>query len=67
MGISETEIHVWFERDRAFVELREISTKKSLVEFWDGAVGQAVEDGFLDPKDWHGSAFAYYNLAGGCP
>lgn len=65
MQFEDTEINLWFERDRAWVELREISTQKTLVEFWDGDVGEAVADGFLSPKDWHGSAWDYYVLMGG--
>jgi hypothetical protein len=56
---DDTEIHTWFERDRAHVELRDKVTEKTIVEWWDEAVSQVVEDGFLTPKNWHGSAFNY--------
>lgn len=55
----ETEIHTWFERDRAHVELRNAATGNTIVEWWDGAVREAIEDGFLDPRDYHGSALEY--------
>lgn len=56
---SDTEIHTWFERDRSHVELREKSTDRTLVEWWDEDVTQAIEDGFLKPRDFHGSAYEY--------
>lgn len=31
----------------------------TIVEFWDEDVSQAVEDGFLNPRDYHGSAYEY--------
>ncbi len=59
-----TEIHTWFERDRQHVELRNAKTDKTIVEWWDDDVTQAVEDGFLNPKDWHGSAREYAEMHG---
>lgn len=58
-SIDETEIHTWFERDRSHVELRDKRTDRTIVEWWDEAVHEAVEDGFLDPRDWHHSAYDY--------
>lgn len=57
---EKTEIHTWFERDRAHVELREKESQETLVEWWDEEVASATEDGFLDPNDYHGSAYAGY-------
>lgn len=54
---SETEIHTWFERDRAYVELRDSRTDETLQKWWDDKVQEAIEDGFLDPKDYHGTAY----------
>lgn len=54
-----TEIHVWFERDRSHVELRDIGTDTTLVEWWDADVSEAIEDGFLVPGDFHQSAIDY--------
>lgn len=52
-----TELHTWFERDRAHVELRDSIRQQMIIEWWDEAVAEAVEDGFLNPRDWHGSAY----------
>lgn len=60
LRINDTEIHTWFERGRAHVELRDKKTRQSLLDFWDDNVHELVEDGFLNPRDWHGSMFAYY-------
>lgn len=54
-----TEIHTWFERDRAHVELRLADSGETIIEWWDGEVEEAVEDGFLNPRDWKGSAEDY--------
>jgi hypothetical protein len=63
LAFSQTEIHTWFERDRAMVDLRDSNTGDTLIEWWDDAVTEAVEDGFLNPRDWHGSAYeCYLNL-----
>jgi len=56
--------HTWFERDRAHVELRNEDTDETIAEWWDEAVHEAVEDGYLNPRDWHGSAVAYAKLIG---
>lgn len=63
---ANTALATWFERDRAHVLLYDPATDTDLVEWWDWAVKEAIEDGYLDPKDFHGSAVAYYNemLAG---
>lgn len=62
-------IHTWFERDRAHVALyygnlgAPIDAGEAddvcIVEWWDSEVTEAIEDGFLDPKDYKGSAIAY--------
>lgn len=54
-----TELHTWFERDRSHVELRNADTDETIVEWWDEAVGEAIEDGFLNPRDYHGTAYEY--------
>lgn len=46
-NITDTELNTWFERDRAHVELRNRNTDKTIVEWWDEAVSEAQEDGFL--------------------
>jgi hypothetical protein len=59
LPISQTELHTWFERDRAHVELRDTNTDKTIVEWWDDAVSEAIEDGFLSVRDYHQSAYDY--------
>lgn len=53
------ELHTWFERDRQLVELRDADTEETIIEWIDDDVTQAIEDGFLDPSDWQGSATEY--------
>jgi len=62
--IDDLELHTWFERDRAHVELRDPVTDETIIEWWDEAVEEAIEDGFLDPRDYHGSAFKYARYVG---
>ena len=57
--LEDTEIHTWFERDRQHVELRSRLDDETILELWDDDVSQAVEDGFLNPRDWHRSAYEY--------
>ncbi len=61
---NNLKIHTWFERDRAHVELRNEDTDVTILEFWDEAVEEMVEDGFLDPKDWKGSMIKYARSMG---
>jgi len=49
-SIDDTELHTWFERDRAHVGLRDKQSGKTLIEWWDDDVHQAVEDGILDTR-----------------
>ena len=44
------DLHTWFERDRAHVELRHSTTETTVVEWRDDAVGEAIQDGYLDSK-----------------
>ena len=44
---SQTEVHTWFERDRAHVELRSKDNNQTIIEFWDEAVQEEVEAGYL--------------------
>lgn len=59
VAIDDTSLNTWFERDRSHLELRDARTDKTILEFWDDDVQQLVEDGFLDPRDWHGSIYDY--------
>lgn len=56
---ADTECNTWFERDRQHVELRSKLDDETIIEFWDEDVSEAIEDGFLNPRDYHGSIFAY--------
>lgn len=61
--LGQTEIHSWFERDNAHVELRDIRTQKTILEWRDDEVADAVQDGFLDTRHgergMHKSAYEY--------
>ena len=57
---QDTSLHTWSERDRAHVELRNKKTEKTLIEWWDDEVNEAIEDGFLDPRNLHESVYDYY-------
>lgn len=68
---SNTAVDTWFERDRKYVGLypkddegKPDTNAKAIVEWWDEAVDEAIEDGFLDPRDWHGSALSYAKQMG---
>lgn len=52
-------VETWFERDRKHVEIHDKRNDKTILQFWDEAVDQAVEDGFLDPRDWRESMIDY--------
>ena len=54
---KDIRVDTWFERDRASVVVYQDG--KEVAEWWDDDVRQMVEDGFLDPKDWKGSAIRY--------
>jgi hypothetical protein len=70
-GVDNTAVETWFERDRKYVGLYPVddegkpdTNQKAIVEWWDEAVDEAIEDGFLDPRDWHGSALNYAKQMG---
>jgi len=67
LPIEQTELETWFERDRAHVELRNAQTDATILEFWDEDVSELVEDGFLNPRDWHGSLYEYAAYLGVLP
>lgn len=52
-------VDTWFERDRAYVGLVNIATNETVVEWWDDQVHEAIEDGFLNPRDYKKSALEY--------
>ena len=53
------QVHTWFERDRASVEVRDDDTDTTIIEWIDEDVWQAVENGFLEPGDYENSALDY--------
>lgn len=58
VAFEDTEIDTWFERDRASVVLRDKATQQeTYAEWWDEDVQGDVDAGYLDPNDWHGSAY----------
>ena len=67
LRIDETELLTWFERDRAHVELRNKLDDSTIVEWWDENVADAIEDGFLNPRDYHSSAYDYAGVFGLLP
>jgi hypothetical protein len=62
--VKQARLYTWFERDRAHVEIRDEETQKTIIEWWDDAVSEAIEDGFLDPSDYFGSALRYAESCG---
>jgi hypothetical protein len=61
---SELGVNTWFERDRQHVHLFAGDENTTVLEWWDEAVSEAVEDGFLNPRDWLGSATEYAKSIG---
>ena len=57
-SIDETQLQTWFERDRAWVSLQTLADE-TIIEWWDDAVSEAIEDGFLNPRRYHASAYEY--------
>jgi hypothetical protein len=57
-SVDDTELFVWVERDRAHVELCNASNSKTIIEFWDEAVSEAIEDGIIPPVDARGTGRA---------
>ncbi len=51
-------VNTWFERDRAHVALEDVSDQ-TIIEFWDEAYYEAVEDGFIDPENLEDSLREY--------
>ena len=70
LPLKFTRIETWFERDRQHVSLEtdcSLLEDHTIVEWWDEDVTQAVEDGFLNPQDWHTSAYQYASERGLLP
>lgn len=67
ISIDSTECRTWFERDRQHVNLVNKLTDETIIEFWDESVSEAIEDGFLNPRDYHQSAYDYAKYIGILP
>lgn len=59
LALADTRLSTWSERDRAHVELIDAKNDATIVEWWDEAVREAIEDGFLNPRKLHESAYDY--------
>lgn len=66
--ISDTIIGEWHERDRnhvaLYMKVGEDGYGDTIMDWWDEAVVQAVEDGFIDPRRLHESVFEYAEQMG---
>lgn len=60
-------VDTWVERDRASVIVYDATTGATVAEWWDDEVSELAEDGFLDPRDWEGSAISYCEHLGLIP
>lgn len=61
-SLDEYEVDTWFERDRGHVCLSK--NGKTIIEWWDDDLRQAIDDGFLNPKNFRGSAIQYAHHLG---
>lgn len=59
LSLSDTRLSTWEERDRAHVELINAKNDATIIEWWDDQVGEAIQDGFLNPRKMHESAYDY--------
>jgi hypothetical protein len=64
LALEDTGLSVWEERDRAHVRLYELRSDRTLAEWWDDEVWQAVDDGFLERRNLHRSAYEYARHVG---
>jgi len=64
---QNTVVETLFERDRKYVRLLPVNNEgkphsnifgNPIIEWKDEDVDQAIEDGYLDPRDWHASALS---------
>jgi len=56
-------IEMWFERDRAHVELLD-ADNQTIIEWWDEEVQKAIDDGFLYSSNYLESAEEYAKSVG---
>ena len=55
----DCKVHTWFERDRQHIELRHEPTQDTVCEWWDQAVTEVIEDGFIDARRIEQSTMSY--------
>jgi hypothetical protein len=67
LPIEQTRLETWFERDRQHVALIDSRNDETIVEWWDEAVTEAIEDGFLTSRNLHGSTYDYAASVGLLP
>lgn len=67
IDFEDTKVATWFERDRAHVDLQDNESEETIHEWWDDDVYEAMDDGFLDSKDLHQSAYDYAQSIGTLP
>ena len=64
MARGEVDVDVWQERDRMMVRVTDPATRRELACWWDDEARGLVDAGFLDPRDWRGSAERYLRHLG---
>jgi hypothetical protein len=61
--LEDTIVAKWHERDRnhvaLYMKVGDDGYGDTIIQWWDEAYLQAVEDGFIDPRRLHESAFEY--------
>ncbi len=60
-------LDTWQERDRFHISLRNETDDTDVLDFWDEEAHQVIEDGFISPKNWIGSALKYAERLGRLP
>jgi hypothetical protein len=61
-NVQRYSVSTWFERDRAHVMVTDNETNTCVVDWWDDAVREMIEDGFFEPKEWEGSVLKYCHM-----
>jgi len=60
--MNNIRVETWFERDRANITV--YKDDEEIFSVWDENAAELVEDGFLNPRDWEGSAIEYCQYLG---
>lgn len=60
--VGNTTCETWFERDRAWICLKDKKTDLEIVNMWDETVFQFVDDGYKSWRQtWHEALIDYCN------